>query len=84
MNETARMMMQRVYETGFAMDDMGLYLDTHPTDRDALNYYYYVANLNRDAVRAYENQFGPLTAGAVKNENQWTWLTGNWPWEGDR
>lgn len=83
MNETAKMMMQRIYETGFAVDDMVLYLDTHPSDPEALKYYHYVASMRKDAISAYENQFGPLTASAVRDESKWTWLTENWPWEGE-
>ena len=32
-------LLQAVYEASFAMDDVILYLDTHPSDQDALNYY---------------------------------------------
>lgn len=45
-------LLMRVYETGFALDDVTLYLDTHPTDSDALNYYKYAKKLNEDAVKA--------------------------------
>lgn len=83
MNESARTLMQRVYETGFAVDDMVLYLDTHPCDRDALAYYQQVVKMYREAVEAYECQCGPLTAEAVRSLDSWTWLTEKWPWEGE-
>ena len=35
-------LMKQINETGFAMDDVLLYLDTHPTDAKALAYYHYV------------------------------------------
>ena len=47
-------LMKNVYETGFALDEILLYLDTHPTDQEAMNYYYYVKQLNKEAVCAYE------------------------------
>lgn len=84
MNDTANMLMQRIYETGFAMDDIVLYLDTHPCDQEAIRYYHYVTDMRREAMAAYECQFGPLMADAVKDDNQWSWLEGRWPWEGDR
>lgn len=83
MNENARMLMQRIYETGFAMDDIVLYLDTHPCDREALNYYHYVTDMRREAMEAYECQFGPLMPDGVRDDNKWTWLTECWPWEGE-
>ncbi|MDD3253767.1 MAG: spore coat protein CotJB [Lachnospiraceae bacterium] len=70
-----------VYQTGFALDDIKLYLDTHVDDQDAMNYYNYVRRAHRDAVRAYEQSCGPLTADQVTSEN-WNWVESPWPWEG--
>lgn len=83
MNESPRTLMQMVYETGFAVDDMVLYLDTHPCDANALNYYQQVVKMYREAVEAYECKCGPLTVEAVNSVNSWTWLTDKWPWEGE-
>lgn len=83
MNETARMLMQKINEASFAMDDVILYLDTHPDDRDALNYYHYVVNLRKDAMDAYQSQFGPLMPDGVRDNTAWSWLAGKWPWEGE-
>ena len=82
MNE-ANSLMQRVYEAGFAMDDVILYLDTHPDDRNALNYYHYVVQLLNEAVNAYQAQYGPLMINGVKSGTEWAWLTEKWPWEGE-
>lgn len=46
-------LLQAVYEASFAMDDVILYLDTHPSDQDALNYYQYVSDLRKQAMDAY-------------------------------
>lgn len=83
MNETARILMQRINEASFAMDDVVLYLDTHPDDRDALNYYHYVVGMRKEAMDAYESQFGPLMPDAVTSDCKWTWMTEKWPWEGE-
>ena len=76
------MLLKQVYEASFAMDDVVLYLDTHPYDQDALNYYCYVVNMRLEAMRAYEEQCGPLTTDGVMDENYWTWIENPWPWEG--
>lgn len=81
-NSNCDALLKQVYQTGFAMDDVVLYLDTHPDDREALNYYFYVANLNKQAVEAYEAQCGPLMANQVNSENYWSWVSDPWPWEG--
>ena len=83
MNETARKLMKRIDDASFAMDDVILYLDTHPDDRNALNYYRYVVALRKEAVKAYEASFGPLTIEDADDACTWSWLTERWPWEGE-
>ena len=83
MNETARKLMKRIDDASFAMDDVILYLDTHPDDRNALNYYRYVVALRKEAVKAYEAAFGPLTIEDADDACTWSWLTERWPWEGE-
>lgn len=74
-------LLKRVYETGFALDDAVLFLDTHPTDSKAMSYYCQAQAANQQAVQAYEQVYGPLTANRVTSE-QWDWIKGPWPWEG--
>ncbi|MDD6073408.1 MAG: spore coat protein CotJB [Otoolea sp.] len=74
-------LMKRIDEASFAMDDAALFLDTHPQDINALNYYHYVTAMRREAMRAYEEQFGPLMIDAVRDSGRWTWGTEHWPWE---
>lgn len=74
-------LLKRVYETGFALDDTVLYLDTHPADQGALNYYRYIKNANEEAIRNYEMAYGPLMYTQVTADT-WNWLDGPWPWEG--
>ena len=73
---------ERIDDASFAMDDVILYLDTHPDDRNALNYYRYVVALRKEAVKAYEASFGPLTIEDADDACTWSWLTERWPWEG--
>lgn len=74
-------LLKTVYETGFALDDVALYLDTHPTDPAAMNFYHQISNANREAVQKYEMTYGPLMYNGVKTD-YWSWLNGPWPWEG--
>ena len=41
MCENENLLLKKVYETGFALDEITLYLDTHPTDPQAMEYYRY-------------------------------------------
>ena len=71
-----------IYQASFAMDDVLLFLDTHPCDQAALSYYQYVAKMRREAKEAYEARYGPLTVDHVHSNQYWTWVQGKWPWEG--
>lgn len=71
-----------IYQASFAMDDVILFLDTHPCDANALNYYHYVVNLRKEAMKAYESQCGPLMIDQVESCNYWNWVDNKWPWEG--
>jgi spore coat protein JB len=71
-----------IYEVSFALDDCVLYLDTHPYDQAALDYYEKYKKLRKQAVKEYTQCYGPLTNEDVTVENYWTWIKGPWPWEG--
>lgn len=79
---TCDQLLRQVYEASFAMDDVILYLDTHPCDADALNYYHYVVSLRKQAMEAYEAQCGPLMLDQNRSVDYWTWVDNKWPWEG--
>ncbi|MCD7994839.1 MAG: spore coat protein CotJB [Clostridia bacterium] len=81
-NNLREMMLKQVYETGFAVVDSNLYLDTHPCDTAAINYNNQAAEAYRCALREYEAQFGPLRAYENRNAQYWTWVNNPWPWEG--
>ncbi len=70
--------------TSFAVDDVILYLDTHPHDKAALEFYEKVSALRKQAIEEYTTHFGPLTKDMVKPTNKWTWINDPWPWEMER
>lgn len=71
----------RVQTAGFALDEAVLFLDTHPEDRQALDYYHKILEEYNAAVAMYVNDFGPLEATQVKSRDRWTWVDGCMPWE---
>lgn len=68
---------------GFCAYDMLLYLDTHPTDTRALDYYEQCNQLYQNAKSSYEASYGPLTIDAAGERNGiWDWGKQPLPWEG--
>lgn len=76
-------LMKSIYELGFSLDEMILYLDTHPKDRSALEYYHRLRKEYHEVTRIYTANYGPLLAKDVHNENFFSWVNRPMPWEGD-
>lgn len=82
MNGNCEQLMQMIMQASFALDDVVLYLDTHPCDQNALAYYQYVKALRKEAMDTYAAQCGPLMKDQVNEGNYWNWVNDKWPWEG--
>lgn len=76
-------LMNSIYEIGFSLDDTILYLDTHPKDREALDYYHRLRKEYKELVKVFTVNYGPLMANDVVSENYFTWVNRPMPWEGD-
>ena len=74
-------LLKQINESSFAVDDVLLYLDTHPDDCNAMQYYREMASARKNAMDAYQKEFGPLIVDSVCG-NSWDWVTEKWPWEG--
>lgn len=71
----------KIQMLNFALIDTNLYLDTHPRDREALEYYDRVRESLKGQVKEYSEKYGPLTSDGVMSKNYWTWINKPWPWE---
>lgn len=67
----------RCYE--FAITELALYLDTHPTDQKALCLHRKYCKEVKELKDKYQKVFGPLTINYPCNK--WRWLEEPWPWE---
>ena len=60
-NVEKQRLMNAIYQCGFAISDITLFLDTHPKDPDALDYFQHMKHKYNHFVAEYETKFGPLT-----------------------
>lgn len=81
MNNDQKQLLKFISQVSFSLVDTGLFLDTHPCDRDALDYYQVLKKQRRDAVREYTSKYGPLLMDQVDSDSTWTWTDTPWPWE---
>lgn len=73
-----------INEVSFAVYEALLYLDTHPTDQEAMQFFREHNQLRNRALREFNRLYGPLTIETANDEESkcWEWMNQPWPWEG--
>ena len=71
-----------INEVSFAVNDMVLYLDTHPCDEKALAFCKEHVKKRDKALREYAALYGPLTIDTTDDvkSKSWEWVMQPWPW----
>ena len=64
----------------FVIQELALYLDTHPNDRDALELYQNYQKMLHKGMMEY-NESRPLNHGLPTKSDRYRWLDDPWPWE---
>ena len=82
-------LMLQVMEIGFMMDDIRLYMDTHPEDKDGLQLLKQVIQRRKQLMTDFAEEYYPLTMDCMaglyeKNPESdcYCWEKGPMPWEG--
>ena len=75
-------LMRKIQALAFSMLETGLYLDCHPDNKSALEYYHKLHAELDGLVLEYSNKYGPITAGE-SSHSTWNWVKGAWPWQVD-
>lgn len=65
----------------FVIQELGLYLDTHPNDSEAFALFQNYVELEKAARESYVEQHGPLTQNDAALNSTYTWGKGPWPWQ---
>lgn len=71
----------QLQELGFALRELGLYLDTHESDEEAAALYNRYAEQYEDAMQQYQQSGAPLTQLQSAMSGSYTWLRDPWPWD---
>lgn len=70
-------------EVSFMLDDITLYLNTHPDCPDGIDAYNHYRKLREKALNDYTCNYGPISRYDVDVNNYWDWVNKPWPWEGE-
>lgn len=60
--------------------DLHLYLNTHPTDREAIQKYNTVVKRVSELREQYHKSFGMLSPNTT-SDYPWQWIEEPWPWQ---
>ena len=84
MNSEQENMLRNIGIVDFVTVEMTEYLDTHPFDREAMEYFNHYNRMSNQAKKEYSEKFGPLTLALADTSNcgGWDWATLPMPWEG--
>lgn len=74
---------RKIYELDFAIHELNLFLDTHPTSMKAMELLKEYRKKREEAIALYEQQYGNYICEVndVPVGSCWTWLQSPWPWE---
>ena len=74
--------LQELMAVGFAVHELGLYLDTHADDQEAAALFNKYNKLYNEGVMEYERMYGPLQMTSSNGES-FEWVNDPWPWDLD-
>ncbi|MBE6766049.1 MAG: spore coat protein CotJB [Clostridia bacterium] len=81
MNKEQAMQLRRLSSIHFALVELNLFLDTHPDNGEALKMFNSYKAKYEALLRAYEQNYGPITTMGTMGNTTWDWIKGPWPWE---
>jgi spore coat protein JB len=75
-------LLEEIQAVDFVLVELTLYLDTHPTDTQAIQQFNQCAAHSKQLKKTFESKFGMLVqyGGSFADPN-WSWGTAPWPWQ---
>ena len=70
----------QVIAYSFAINDLNLYLDLHPENKEVFNLFKKYVQEEKELCGEYVKKYGPLEVTETLG-NKYDWLNSPWPWE---
>ncbi len=76
-------LLNRVSIVSFAVNELNLYLNTHPQDTNALDMFNEVSQKRLALLEEYAKKYGPLIVDYADGncKEGWNWIQMPWPWQ---
>jgi spore coat protein JB len=81
MNANRDELLKMISVLDFFIIDLHLYLNTHPTDKDAIQKYNRAVKRAKELREEYERSYGMLMPIGTASECPWQWIEEPWPWQ---
>ena len=72
---------EKICEVSFAMDELRLFLDTHPGDSEALQAFSDRMEKRIGLIEEYTDKYGSIDGYFVKTAYGWSWNGAPMPWK---
>lgn len=66
----------------FTVVELSLYLDTHPNDRNAMEYFNHYNRIKTQMEKEFSKTYYPLSLDCAESNQEWRWGAAPLPWEG--
>ena len=73
--------LNRLRALDFILLELGLYLDTHPFDREAAQLFQSLTEEEKTVRAQVQEDGGPLTMKNAMQKGNYCWWKGPWPWQ---
>ena len=73
-------LLYRIMALSFAINDLNLYLDLHPEDKEVFDKFKNYIEEKKDLSKEYQKVYGPLTLTKTLG-SKYNWLDNPWPWD---
>lgn len=81
-NNECNRMLKDIGIINFVMVELTLYLDTHPDDHEAMEYFQHYRLIYNRLCEDFSKRFYPLNLCTSTNTTTWSWAMEKVPWEG--
>ena len=81
MNNERQKLLKRLQICDFVLTEASMYLDTHPNNEMALEYFNKHNKMKEEILKEYVDKYGPITRFDNDNSQTWQWINNPWPWE---
>lgn len=74
-------LMKEIMAVDFALIDLGLYLNTHPTDFKIICVYNNCVQKYKELINEFHEKYGPIYNEFYTSPSRWKWSEMPWPWD---